>query len=106
MIIVSCGLPEDKYQACFICLMEMKGQIYSDLVTSWILLGKDKKTSKHELAKNLKNGEMRSYCWFTEKPERLHLKTITFQELVLVRDRDNTDKIVIWRYSKSPYLSQ
>ena len=31
---------------------------------------------------------------------------ITFQELVLVRDRDNTDKIVIWRYSKSPYLSQ
>lgn len=42
--------------------MEMKGQIYSGLGTSWILLGKDKKTSKHELAKNLKNGEMRSYC--------------------------------------------
>lgn len=71
----------------------MKGQIYSGLGTSWILLGKDKKTSKHELAKNLKNGEMRSYCWFTEKPERLHLKTNTFQELVLVRERDNTDKL-------------
>ena len=29
----------------------------------------------------------------SEKPERLHLKTNTFQELVLVRERDNTDKL-------------